>query len=244
MAQVDSHNGNSESSEKSLMTKENIRVDSDLIEADGCINGYIEPWFNVEEYFGIKMDDGEYIDVYVDYYPETRELQGKYQISCSEPEYFGDSIFFDLEKSEKSVILIMMKEVGLDEIINNMKERGCEVLDEDIKFLLIQREYDDEDWEHSGFTQAIDDYVCYQDAENDIKDIISSGCYDKGLQHLFIREVRDYDFIESGYTEEDGSPDYSYYVEMPDYDTEGSHYDSETSISDFEETRNSAIGYV
>ena len=49
-----------------------IRGCGDILVEDDRINATYELWFDVEKFFGIKLSDSEWINLYTDWYPDGR----------------------------------------------------------------------------------------------------------------------------------------------------------------------------
>lgn len=57
------------------LTRDDIRIDQELIVEGHTVNAYIETWFDVKEKFGVQLQGDDEIDFYGDYNGDTGELR-------------------------------------------------------------------------------------------------------------------------------------------------------------------------
>ena len=117
-----------------LITENNIEIDErELYIEDDHINALVTAWLDVDNRFGTETHGtDDYINVYANYYPETRELEFGYTLIKAD----GSDCDFkavELADSEKEAVLAKMKEAGLDGCIAEMQSNPDE--DEGMKLL-------------------------------------------------------------------------------------------------------------
>jgi len=109
-----------------LITEDNISINSDcdeLILMDDYINAYVATWFDVDKRFGTQTNDSDdYINVYANYFPKTKELELSYIIKYANGEDSDEIIVDDLQPSEATVIYKLMDKEFRKEFGYGMKD--------------------------------------------------------------------------------------------------------------------------
>jgi hypothetical protein len=111
---------------KYLITKDNIRIEEELVIESDHINAAIAAHFDVDKRFGTAtFDTDDYINFYADYYPDTDKLDAYYTIYYADGTE-SDSIRVELEPSEQKAIFYEMELAGLDIALDEMirEQRG------------------------------------------------------------------------------------------------------------------------
>ena len=94
-------------------------IDIDVEDGQVVVTAYIETWFDVDLRLGTSIcGTGHYVNLYCKYYPDTGDMKLIYFIHYAdgevsvekEPEYF--------DRSEKQMILHLMRKRGIDEQIS------------------------------------------------------------------------------------------------------------------------------
>ena len=105
------------------LTENDLQIKDELIVLnDEYINAYIELWSDPSDRFSLEFKDGDTVDLYANYYPENDSLEAIYVHKNSDGGVIAEKKIDNLTDSEKDLILRLMKNEGLDECIEQMRE--------------------------------------------------------------------------------------------------------------------------
>lgn len=108
-----------------VMTADNLEIDSEdglMIEGDH-INAYIGAYFDVDKRFHLETEGtDEYVNLYANYFPADQRLDVFYIHHGSDGGEIAEKPVSDLTDDENDIILQLMKDAGLDELIEQMDE--------------------------------------------------------------------------------------------------------------------------
>jgi hypothetical protein len=106
-----------------VMTADNLEIDADdglMIEGDH-INAYIGAYFDADKRFRIETEGtDEYVNLYANYFPADERLDVFYIHHGSDGGEIAEKPVSDLTDDERDVILQLMKDAGLDELVEQM----------------------------------------------------------------------------------------------------------------------------
>ena len=96
-----------------LFTRDNIRLDREIIFDDDVACAYIEVWFDAERKFGIRLTGDDYVNVYAYITPVTGEVRVTYVSHRCDGSVDNECQYTGLAESEKDLIRKMADETSL-----------------------------------------------------------------------------------------------------------------------------------
>lgn len=106
------------------LEKDDIEIDTEFTYGDDGITAYVEPRFNVDRRFDLCLEEGDYIDLYATYNPETdvfiaTTVTVRQNGSCEYNEA-------KLLPCEQKLILSQMEQVSQEQTHKSLKEQFAE----------------------------------------------------------------------------------------------------------------------
>jgi hypothetical protein len=98
-----------------LFTRDNIKIDREIIFDDDIACAYIEAWFDTERKFGIRLPGSDYVNVYAFITPITGEVRVTYIIHRADGSIDNERPYKYLTESERALIREMVDEVCIKE---------------------------------------------------------------------------------------------------------------------------------
>lgn len=98
-----------------LFTRDNIRIDREIIYEDDVACAYIEVWFDPERKFGLRLPGDDYVNVYAYITPDTGDVRVTYVIYYADGFIDNERTFSALTQGEMDLILEMVNEVSVAE---------------------------------------------------------------------------------------------------------------------------------
>ena len=112
----------SSSSRKIIFTRDNIRIDREIIFEDDIAYLYIEIWFDVEHMFDIQLLDDDILNLYACISMSSGEIQATYTLYRADCDCYSTFEITDLSEVEKNTILELADEVSLMETGMTVRE--------------------------------------------------------------------------------------------------------------------------
>ena len=114
--------------ERTPLTKDDIAVSDELLFESDHVNAYIETWFDADEKFGIQTEDIDEVNLYANYYPETKDVDLFYSVRHDDGSSDDEVHLENVSQEEKDLIFdlinekcIQEDEMGVDELFETLK---------------------------------------------------------------------------------------------------------------------------
>ena len=110
--------------DQTVMTKDSLAIDSELLIEEDHINAYLAVWFDTDKRFNLHTKGtDEYVTLCADYYPADERLEVYYIHHAPDGSYIDIKDVDNLSDNERKLILQLMKDEGLDDCIMEMNEK-------------------------------------------------------------------------------------------------------------------------
>ena len=96
-------------------TRDNICIDREIDYEDDIVLAYVEVWFDAEKKFGIRLLDGDYVNVYAHITPDTGDLWITYIVCHTDGNTDNECVYTSITEKERDLIWEMVNEISLKE---------------------------------------------------------------------------------------------------------------------------------